>query len=309
MAYTAQLQHQRIELSNGTHLQVRVCQPPEPSGAGVLVFVHGFPEAAFVWDGLLAHFSDPANGGYTCVAPNLRGFAESDSPSDVNAYKPNHLVDDLTCLASHYSANQPLQALVAHDWGGAVAWNLAAAKPELMQRLMIINAPHPATFLRELRTNPAQQAASVYMNYLARPDAEALLSANDFAKLWPFFNNQQGRTPAWLTDTIKDQFRAVWRQGLAGGCNYYRASPLRPSTDATDAVNSLSIPDELTRVDVPTTVLWGLQDHALLPGLLQGLDQHVPKLRLQTVSNASHWLIHEQPQLVIENLSRMLRQP
>ena len=76
---------------------------------------------------------------------------------------------------------------MAHDWGGAVAWSLAALHPELLERLVIVNSPHPATFLRELRDNPAQQAASAYMNFLCRPDAEALLAADDFARLWPFF--------------------------------------------------------------------------------------------------------------------------
>lgn len=320
----APIHHERVTLANGTTLQMRVCRPPVASDDGVgsaanttanappdtpttklLMFVHGFPEAAFVWDGLMAHFAQPANGGYTCIAPNLRGFGDSDSPNNIDAYKPKYLVDDLACLIAHYS-HGPLAALVAHDWGGAVAWNLAATRPELMQRLFIINAPHPTTFLRDLRSSPAQQAASAYMNYLVREDAELRLSANDFAKLWPLFNDTQGQAPAWLTETVKQQYREVWSKGLTGGCNYYRASPLRPALAPTDAINTLVIPDALTHVNVPTTVLWGLQDRALLPGLLQGLDQHVTKLKLQTITNASHWLVHEQPRLVIENLQRLL---
>ncbi|MDP4608403.1 MAG: alpha/beta hydrolase [Burkholderiaceae bacterium] len=304
-ATPAAIRHERVTLANGTTLQVRLSGPQPSHTTRVLLFVHGFPEAAFVWDALLAHFSQPAHGGFLCIAPNLRGFDDSDSPTDPKAYKPKYLVDDLACLIDHYSQG-PLAALIAHDWGGAVSWNLASSRPELMRGLLIINAPHPATLLRELQTNTAQQAASAYMNYLARDDAEQLLSANDFAKLWPFFNNDLDQTPKWLTEATKNQYRDVWHKGLTGGCNYYRATPLRPATHSSDAIQHLDIPPDLGRVTLPTRVLWGLLDKALQPGLLTGLEHHVPQLTLQTVANASHWLVHEQPELVIQNIDALL---
>eukprot|EP01036_Dinobryon_divergens_P042564 gene42564-56574_t len=128
--------------------------------------------AAFVWDALLEHFSKPENGGYRCVAPNLRGFEQSSAPAEVAAYRAKHLVQDIAALIALESPQAPLAALVAHDWGGAVAWNLAASQPQLMKKLVIINSPHPGTFLRELQHSPSQQAASAYMNFLIRPDAE-----------------------------------------------------------------------------------------------------------------------------------------
>jgi pimeloyl-ACP methyl ester carboxylesterase len=102
---------------------------------------------------------------------------------------------------------------VAHDWGGAVAWNLANQQPQLIRRLAIINSPHPGTFLRELQHNPKQQAASAYMNFLVRPDAEALLAENDF-RACGRSSAKAGRRqrPAWLTDAVRDQYRAVWAQ-------------------------------------------------------------------------------------------------
>ncbi|HRL30248.1 MAG TPA: alpha/beta fold hydrolase, partial [Ottowia sp.] len=174
------------ELPHGMRLS---CRSAGERGRPVLMFLHGFPEAAFAWDELLAHFAAPEHGGYRCVAPNLRGYEQSSRPADVSAYHAKHLAQDIAALiAAECGPQGQLVALIAHDWGGAVAWNLAATRPELMQRLVIINSPHPQTFWRELRQNPAQQAASAYMNFLVRPDAEALLAENDFARLWPFFD-------------------------------------------------------------------------------------------------------------------------
>jgi pimeloyl-ACP methyl ester carboxylesterase len=166
---------------------------------------------------LLEHFSQEANGGYRCVAPNLRGFEQSSSPDDVAAYRPKHLVQDIAALvAIETGGTQPLECLVAHDWGGAVAWNFANQLPHLTRRLAIINSPHPGTFLRELKDNPAQQQASAYMNFLIREDAQALLTANDYARLWGFLTHEfTGERPTpWLTEAVKDQYRAVWSQGL-----------------------------------------------------------------------------------------------
>ena len=147
------------------------CHATGRPGTPLLVFLHGFPEAAFVWDELLEHFGER----YRCVAPNLRGFGPSSAPADPEQYRVKHLVSDLDTLIAQLGGG-PLEALVAHDWGGAVAWTFAVQRPQLLKQLVIINSPHPATFLRELQHNPQQQAASAYMNFLCRADAEALLA-------------------------------------------------------------------------------------------------------------------------------------
>ena len=287
------------------------CRVSGERGRPVLMFLHGFPEAAFVWDPLLAHFSRPENGGYRCVAPNLRGYEQSSAPSDVSAYRAKHLVQDILALCEAESPHQPLAALVAHDWGGAVAWGFANQHPGRLRQLAIINSPHPGTFLRELQNSPEQQAASAYMNFLIRPDAEALLAEDDFRRLWPFFTNMGAADGphAWLTDAVKDQYRAVWSQGLTGGLNYYRASPLRPPRPEDPAAAKISLPIEMLRVEVPTLVIWALQDIALPPGLIEGLDAYVPRMQLQTVPEGTHWLVHEQPQRVIGWLQDFLAQP
>ena len=329
------------ELPHGMRLS---CRSAGERGRPVLMFLHGFPEAAFGWDALLAHFAAPEHGGFRCVAPNLRGYEQSSRPADVSAYHAKHLAQDIAALiAAECGPQGQLVALIAHDWGGAVAWNLAATRPELMQRLVIINSPHPQTFWRELRQNPAQQAASAYMNFLVRPDAEALLAENDFARLWPFFDlmgasgaaaQQQAATAlsddaigpgdaaqalalpdgaGWMTDALRAQYRAVWTgdgsrpgAGLTGGLNYYRVSPLRPAREGDAAAAGVELPPEAFTVKLPTLVLWAMQDSALLPELLGGLERWVPQMQLERIERATHWVVHEQPARVAASIQRFL---
>jgi epoxide hydrolase 4 len=280
------------------------CRGAGERGRPVLLFLHGFPEAAFIWDEVLLHFARPENGGYRCVAPNLRGYEQSSQPADVAAYRPKHLVQDIAALAQVEGA--PLACLVAHDWGGAVAWNFANQLPQLTRKLAIINSPHPGTFLRALQESPKQREASAYMNFLARPDAEQLLREDGYRRLLGFFTNW-GPAP-WLTDEVKAQYRAIWDASLTGGLNYYRASPLRPPREGDPAAAAITLPREMLTVDIPTLVIWGMQDAALLPELVEGLDEYVPQLTLEKVPEASHWIIHEQPQRVIASLAAFLRQ-
>jgi epoxide hydrolase 4 len=282
-----------LALPGGITLACRAAGAPESSPR--IVLLHGFPEAAFVWDEVMALLAPAAR----CVAPNLRGYAGSSAPVELSAYRPKVLVGDVAALIESIGA--PVDVLVAHDWGGALAWNLAAQRPDLLRRLLIINSPHPAAFLRELRHSAAQQAASAYMTFLCRPDAEALLAADDFARLWPFF----GRAD-WLTPAMRDRYRAAWARGLGGPLNYYRASPLRPPSGGDDGLQTLVLPDEAVTVRVPTTVLWGERDQALLRGLLDGLERWVPQLRLRRVPEASHWIVHEQPARVADEILRLL---
>ena len=281
------------------------CRAAGAPGRPLLLFLHGFPEGAFVWDEQLAHFSQPAHGGWRCVAPFLRGYAPSSAPPEVRDYRAKALVQDLAALIAAEAGPQgSAAAVVAHDWGGALAWNLAALHPERLQRLMILNAPHPGEFVRELQGNPAQQRASDYMHFLCRPDAEALLAEDGFRRLEGFFARADGAPPDWLTPALRQRYHALWGAGLAGPFNYYRASPLRPPR--ADGAPLVQLPPELLTVRVPTLVLWGLDDPALLPALLDGLDAWVPDLRVQPVPGASHWIVHEQPRQVQLALAALL---
>ncbi len=286
------IEHVVLTLPQGVRL---ACLTRGAAGGRRVMLLHGFPEGAFVWEEVMTALAPHAR----CLAPYLRGYAPSSAPPELSMYRPRLLVGDLVAAIETWGA--PLDMLVAHDWGGALAWNLAASRPDLLRHLMIINAPHPATFLRELRHSPAQQAASAYMTALCEPGAEALLAADDHAALWPFFGEA-----SWLTPALRDRYRLLWQQGLTGPLNYYRASPLRPPEGGSDALHGLQLPPDLVTVRVPTTVLWGEADHALLPGLLEGLEAYVPDLRLRRVPDATHWLVHEQPGLVVDTIMQAL---
>jgi len=296
-------------LPHGITLHARVTGE---SNRPVLLFLHGFPESAFVWDPLLRYFALPEHGGYRCVAPCMRGYSPSSSPVAISAYHARHLVEDVTALVDQITQNGPtpgrVAALIAHDWGGAIAWNVAALHPDKLAQLVILNAPHAGTFLRDLQHSPAQQAASAYMRFLTRPDAGALLAEDDYRRLWGFFESESEAAP-WLTDAVKAQYRAVWQMGLEGPLNYYRASPLRPPSRDETTPRAWTLPSEMLRVTCPTLVIWGMKDHALLPGLLDGLDAYVQPLQVERLDDASHWLVHERPLEIARRIAAFLHQP
>ena len=306
------------DLPHGITLSCRACGEP---GQPVLMFLHGFPEAAWVWDPLLVHFSQPENGGYRCVAPNLRGYERSSAPDDVKAYRAKHLVQDIVALIGIESGSAPLAALVAHDWGGALAWSLANQHPERLRQLVIINSPHPGLFLKALQSHPAQQAASAYMNFLVQPNAATQLAANNFERLLGFLDGHDRERPSltqpagapmhepvrWLTPEVKARYRQVWQHGLQGGLNYYRASPLRPATAQDPGASAVQIPPEALHIGVPTLVLWAQDDIALLPCLTEGLAQYVADLKLVPIPKTTHWVVHEKPGRVIREITNFLR--
>jgi pimeloyl-ACP methyl ester carboxylesterase len=171
---------------------------------------------------------------------------------------------------------------------------------------VIINAPHPAVFARELAHNRAQQEASQYMRYFRTPEAETELSANGFAMLEKFaFGIGSGRSP--FDEETRALYRAAWAQSgaLAAGLNYYRASRLEPPLPGGTLDVSGMNPDHY-RVEVPTLVIWGERDKALLPGNLEGLEGYVRDLTVRRVPDASHWIVHERPALVNQYIREFL---
>jgi epoxide hydrolase 4 len=286
-------------LPHGIDLSVRSCGE---RGRPVLMFLHGFPEAAFVWDEYLEHFAKPENGGYRCLAPNLRGFERSSSPADASDYRAKYLVQDIAALIeSETGKGGQLACLVAHDWGGAVAWNVVNQLPHLQKKLIIINSPHAGTMLRELQNSTpndpnSQQAASGYMNFLARADAPALLAEDNFRRLWEFFTNMGAGSDGygWLTDDVRAKYHAVWSMGLRGGCNYYASSPIKPSPE----IQELTLPREMLTINIPTQIIWGMNDMALRPELLAGLGDYISDLTIHKIEDATHWVTHERPEVV-----------
>ncbi|SNS78339.1 Pimeloyl-ACP methyl ester carboxylesterase [Noviherbaspirillum humi] len=286
-------------LPNGTRLHYASAGKP---GAPLLLFVHGFPEFWYEWEAALQEFG----GDYYAVAPDLRGFNLSDMPAEPTAYKPKHIVDDLRLLIAHLG--YPRCAMVAHDWGGAIAWNLAIALPQLLERLIIVNSPHPYLFMKALAEDPAQQEASAYMNWLRSPHSEEVLAKHDFAILERLLSGMGQSPTPWFAGEVRRKYHECWSRGLVGGVNYYRATPLHPPTAENPGPQGLVLNPDDFRVKVPTRVIWGERDVALLPSLLDGLGDFVPDLKVERIPEGSHWVVHEQPERVNALIRRFLQE-
>jgi pimeloyl-ACP methyl ester carboxylesterase len=185
---------------------------------------------------------------------------------------------------------------------------LAAQHPGLVRRLVILNAPHPITFARELQHNPAQQQASQYMNLFRADKAERVLSAENYRRLYDMTLGDWGQRAA-VTDEDTRAYLAAWSQpgALTGALNYYRASPLHPPS-AGDPLPELDLDPAQFFVKVPTLVIWGEADPALLTGNLDGLERLVADLRIVRVPDATHWIVHEQPKLVNELIRNFINE-
>ncbi len=261
----------------------------------LIIFLHGFPEFWYEWKNQLLEFGKD----HLAVAPDMRGYNLSDKPAGVDSYQMKHLVEDVRALALHLGHKK--FTLVAHDWGGAVAWALAIAHPECLEKLVIVNAPHPGVFARLLQQDPAQQKASQYMLMFRSPQAEAILSANNYAALVDAVLGSGLKSGVFNEDDKKAYIEA-WSQGgaLTGGLNYYRAARVGPPQPGSGSTGNFSVdptnvdPTKLT-VRVPTLVIWGEKDTALLTANLDGLDQFVPNLTIKRIREGTHWVIHEKP--------------
>jgi pimeloyl-ACP methyl ester carboxylesterase len=288
---------QFADLTNGTRLHY--ARAGSARGRKLMVFLHGFPEAWFTWEAQLAEFGRD----HLAVAPDLRGFNLSSKPADPERYHIKHIAEDIRLLIEYLGYASAI--VVCHDWGGAVGWHLGIFHPELVERLIVVNSPHPWLFMRELAQNPVQQAASAYMNWLRKPGSEEALVADRFAVVERFLQDEKGTMPDWYTPTVRDRYRAMWSvpgaaradgtpsHAMTGGCNFYRATPLRPPSKNEPARPLPDAAEWQTRV--PVRVIWGETDRALTTGLIDGLDQVCPDLRVERIPEGSHWVVHEQP--------------
>jgi epoxide hydrolase 4 len=261
------------------------------AGTGPLIlFVHGFPEFWYAWRKQLLEFGRD----HQAVAVDMRGYNLSSKPDSLDAYQVPNMVEDLRALADHFGARTFV--LVAHDWGGVIAWAFAMTHPDRLEKFVAINAPHPAIFARELARNPAQQQASMYMLAFRAPGAEQMLAANNYE---PLTRSVLGDLLAAGHFTAADsaEYLKAWSQpgALTGGLNYYRASRIGVSATGAPAVPSAPPTAAQLTVSVPTLVIWGERDPYLLTGNLDGLDALVPALTVRRIPDATHWIVHERP--------------
>ncbi len=295
-------QHEYAEI-NGLNLHY----VKEGDGQKTILFLHGFPEFWYEWKNQLKEFGKD----YTAVAYDQRGYNLSSKPEALQDYVVPHIVADIKAMFEKFGTNPDNKGiLVAHDWGGAVAWAFAIRFPEYLDKLVIINAPHPGVFARELQSNPAQQRASAYMNFFRSPQAEAGLSADNYAQLQKAVFAASTK-PENFTDEDKQLYLEAWSQpgALTGGLNWYRAAQIGPPTENAPTretnIAAAAALDSLT-VNVPTLVIWGEKDTALLTGNLEGLGEFVPQLTIKRIPNGSHWVIHEEPELVNQFIREFL---
>ncbi len=282
---------QFAELGNGIRLHYASAGVP---GRPLMLFLHGFPEAWFEWQDQLEEFGTD----HFAVAPDLRGFNLSSQPVGVENYRARLILDDLRRFIGLLGYEHAI--VVAHDWGGAVAWNLAIFLPQLVERLLIINSPHPYQFMRALAGDPAQQAASQYMNWLRKPGSEGALLEHDCQLLDGMFIGNGQADSQWYTPAVRERYHTMWRQNASGSAvamqgavNYYRSSPARPPLEG-ETITFDGKPGDWT-LRVPVRVIWGEADIALLPVLLEDLELVCPDLHVTRIAQGTHWIIHQMP--------------
>jgi pimeloyl-ACP methyl ester carboxylesterase len=263
------------------------------AGAGrPVLLLHGFPQFWWMWRGQIQPLAD---AGFRVIAPDLRGYNLSDKPSGVDAYRMEHLVADVEGLIRQTGVERA--HVVGHDWGGLIAWWLAMLSPERVERLAILNAPHPAAFRREVRM-PDQMLRSWYAAAVQLPVLpELAIRRDDFALLESAFRASSVRPGAFTDDDIRRYREAAARPGaLTAMLNYYRAAARRPTPPTR-------------RIDHPVLLIWGEQDQALTIRMTHGLQEWVPNLRIERLPEASHWVAEEAPERVTALLTDFLIRP
>jgi len=266
------------------------------AGSGPLVvLLHGFPE---FWYGWRHQIGPLAAAGYRVIAPDMRGYNQSEKPPGVHAYAVETLVEDVVALIAHCGVTRA--TVVGHDWGGVVAWEVAMRRPNVVEKLIVLNAPHPAAFLRELRT-PAQLARSWYALAFQVPMLpELLIALGDYRMLRAVFRRDPVRPNAFTEDDIQRYRDAFAIPGArTATINYYRAAMRRnPRRITLEAVRA---------VIAPTLLIWGMGDRYLGPALTERLEQWVPRLRVERITGASHWVQHDTPEQVTALMLGFLR--
>ncbi len=293
------MEQKRVDLANGIHL---MCVDEGPLDAPVLIFLHGFPESHRTWRHQIAHFRDR----YRCIAPDQRGYRGSSKPQEVAAYTPDRLIGDVFLLADALGIAK--FTIVGHDWGGAIAWGVAlGGQHTRVERAIIANAPHPAIFQKLLYTHRGQREASQYIRGFRDTANDALIKDAGLTGLMRKevkWDRPQAMEPEEREALLRD-----WqnRDAAFGMINYYRASPIDvPPMDAPFQVPESYVPLSLPKLTIPTLVIWAMDDLALPPENLEGLDEIIDPLTIEKVPDCGHFVPWEAPRKVNAAMDRFL---
>jgi pimeloyl-ACP methyl ester carboxylesterase len=286
----SELEFGRIALPTGVSLAV---QTGGAADGEAILLLHGFPESHRTWRGVAPDLARD----FRLVAPDQRGFGASDKPEGVEAYKTDRILEDLIALADALGLGR--FTLVGHDWGGAVAWLAALKHPDRLSRLVIVNAPHPLVFQKSLFDDPAQRAASQYINAFRNPMMEKGIEAMGLES----FFSKTFASHADISLLSEEERRAYLDDWGAPGAmtamlNWYRASEIVVPQIGEQASAPAWTRAPFPKIVVPTLVLWAMRDIALLPVQLGGLSDLVENLRLVTIPDAGHFVPWEQPKTV-----------
>lgn len=284
----ADFELQRIALPTGVDLDVASAGDP---AAPAIILLHGFPESHRTWRHQIPELAKT----HFIVAPDQRGFARSSKPEGVENYSPEKTVADLLALADHFGKDRFV--LVGHDWGGAIAWMAALQHPNRVERLIIVNAPHPFVFQKSLFDDMEQRAASQYIRLFRNPGLDAQIAAMG---LGTFFDTTFTRhADPELLAPERDAYLDEWSQpgAMTAMLNWYRASAITvPAIDET-LERPAFLDGPFPPLRMPVLVIWGMGDKALLPVQLEGLDALVPDLKVVKVE-AGHFVPWEKPEAV-----------
>ncbi|MEQ1499506.1 MAG: alpha/beta hydrolase [Novosphingobium sp.] len=281
---------QRVKLGNGIELDV-IDQGPRD--APVLIFLHGFPDSHRTWRHQIAHFSDR----FRCIAPDQRGYRGSSKPHGVENYTPDKLIGDIFLLAAALDVGK--FTIVGHDWGGAIAWGVALIGQGMgrVERAIIANAPHPVIFPKLLYTDRQQRAASQYFRLFRDPASDALVEQFGLGGV---LLKAFGETPE--NPKMEPEERAAlladWenREAAITMLNWYRASPMEVlDMDAPFALPADYKPIAIPKLTIPTLVVWAMDDIALPPANLDGMDDLINDLTIAKVPGSGHFVQWEAP--------------
>ena len=245
----------------------------------LVVLLHGFPEFWYGWHNQIEALVE---AGYRVLVPDQRGYNLSEKPDAVRAYRISECSRDIAALIE--TEGRDSAHVVGHDWGGMVGWDLGLRRPSRVDRLAIVNAPHPSVYLRHLYANPDQLRRSWYAFWVQVPRLPELISRRDDFRVLERALRETS-APGTFTDAELDRYRRAWERdgAMTGMLNWYRAAARRPP----------SPPRERIPAEVSTLLVWGEEDAALTTPLAVDSDLQCERSRLELLPETSHWVQHE----------------